>query len=266
MLHALWPKVNLHTCYAPGPGNGSGKGKKENGKEDSKDESDSDNDDPEKKKMMSKLDSAIVVEKPNVKWSDVAGLEFAKEALKEAVIMPIRLPHFFQVKSDDEACHYPCQPTLYCRESEPLGEAFCCMAPLVQENPIWPRQWPQRPTIPPSFPSAAQIWYPNGRASLRKWFETSSKRLERTSLVSSLLMRWVCVRKSQWYLQFQLVSFIRWTRWCPLGRTTRTMPRNESRPNFLCRCKALATVLTASWWVMIMPSNQSFNMSCINSL
>ena len=28
--------------------------------------------------------------------SDVAGLDMAKEALKEAVIMPVRFPHMFQ--------------------------------------------------------------------------------------------------------------------------------------------------------------------------
>ncbi|KAG9334342.1 hypothetical protein JZ751_008228, partial [Albula glossodonta] len=33
--------------------------------------------------------------KPNIKWSDVAGLEGAKEALKEAVILPIKFPHLF---------------------------------------------------------------------------------------------------------------------------------------------------------------------------
>lgn len=38
---------------------------------------------------------AIVMEKPNIKWSDVAGLEGAKEALKEAVILPIKFPHLF---------------------------------------------------------------------------------------------------------------------------------------------------------------------------
>jgi len=38
------------------------------------------------------LASAIISEKPNVKWSDVAGLEGAKEGLKEAVIMPIKFP------------------------------------------------------------------------------------------------------------------------------------------------------------------------------
>ena len=38
---------------------------------------------------------AIIMEKPDVKWSDVAGLENAKESLKEAVILPIKFPHLF---------------------------------------------------------------------------------------------------------------------------------------------------------------------------
>ncbi|XP_076896445.1 protein SUPPRESSOR OF K(+) TRANSPORT GROWTH DEFECT 1-like [Bidens hawaiensis] len=41
------------------------------------------------------LHYAIVQEKPNVKWSDVAELESAKQALQEAHIMPVRFPHFF---------------------------------------------------------------------------------------------------------------------------------------------------------------------------
>ena len=48
--------------------------------------------------MMSKLNEAIMVEKPNIKWDDVAGLEAAKEALKEAVILPIKFPHLFTGK------------------------------------------------------------------------------------------------------------------------------------------------------------------------
>lgn len=36
-----------------------------------------------------------MIEKPNVKWDDVAGLQAAKEALQEAVIFPMRLPHLF---------------------------------------------------------------------------------------------------------------------------------------------------------------------------
>lgn len=68
-------------------------------KDEKKSSSDDDDDeDPEKKKLQSKLEGAIVVEKPQVKWSDVAGLDAAKEALKEAVILPIRFPHLFSGK------------------------------------------------------------------------------------------------------------------------------------------------------------------------
>merc|ERR1712004_120037 len=65
-------------------------------KDDKNGDSDSDSEsDPEKKKMEKKLEGAIVIEKPNVKWSDVAGLDAAKESLKEAVILPIKFPHLF---------------------------------------------------------------------------------------------------------------------------------------------------------------------------
>jgi SpoVK/Ycf46/Vps4 family AAA+-type ATPase len=42
--------------------------------------------------------SCVVTEKPNVKWTDVAGLEKAKEALQEAVILPLKYPHIFTGK------------------------------------------------------------------------------------------------------------------------------------------------------------------------
>ena len=38
----------------------------------------------------------LVGKKPNVKWSDVAGLVNAKKALQEAVILPIRFPELFE--------------------------------------------------------------------------------------------------------------------------------------------------------------------------
>ncbi|XP_076047689.1 vacuolar protein sorting 4 isoform X2 [Oratosquilla oratoria] len=62
-------------------------------------DSDSDDDpDPARKKMAQKMEGAIVAEKPNVSWDDVAGLEGAKAALKEAVILPIKFPHMFTGK------------------------------------------------------------------------------------------------------------------------------------------------------------------------
>mmetsp|Transcript_34983 Transcript_34983/g.82486 ORF Transcript_34983/g.82486 Transcript_34983/m.82486 type:complete len:375 (+) Transcript_34983:410-1534(+) len=51
--------------------------------------------DADKSKLRAGLDSSILSEKPNVKWDDVAGLEGAKEALKEAVVLPIRFPNLF---------------------------------------------------------------------------------------------------------------------------------------------------------------------------
>ena len=54
-----------------------------------------DKEDEEEKKMQGALSSAIVTEKPNVKWTDVAGLDAAKESLQEAVVLPIKFPQLF---------------------------------------------------------------------------------------------------------------------------------------------------------------------------
>uniref|UniRef100_A0A7S3K4J8 vesicle-fusing ATPase n=1 Tax=Aureoumbra lagunensis TaxID=44058 RepID=A0A7S3K4J8_9STRA len=51
--------------------------------------------DEEQQKLRGQLASAIVTEKPNVKWSDVAGLEGAKAALKETIILPQKFPQLF---------------------------------------------------------------------------------------------------------------------------------------------------------------------------
>lgn len=57
-----------------GGGGGSATKSKEDGEE---------GDDVEKTKLRGALQGAIVTEKPNVKWTDVAGLEAAKDSLKE---------------------------------------------------------------------------------------------------------------------------------------------------------------------------------------
>jgi len=54
--------------------------------------------DAEKNKLRGALAGAIQSEKPNIKWDDVAGLEAAKAALKEAVILPARFPQLFTGK------------------------------------------------------------------------------------------------------------------------------------------------------------------------
>merc|ERR1712176_736686 len=61
-------------------------------------EASSGNGNSENNKLRGALEGAIVREKPDVKWSDVAGLEAAKEALKEAVILPARFPQLFTGK------------------------------------------------------------------------------------------------------------------------------------------------------------------------
>ncbi|KAL0390639.1 UNVERIFIED_CONTAM: protein SUPPRESSOR OF K(+) TRANSPORT GROWTH DEFECT 1 [Sesamum calycinum] len=58
-----------------------------------------DGEDGDKEKLRAGLNSAIIREKPNVKWNDVAGLESAKQALQEAVILPVKFPQFFTERS-----------------------------------------------------------------------------------------------------------------------------------------------------------------------
>jgi vacuolar protein-sorting-associated protein 4 len=54
-------------------------------------------DDPDAK-LKESLSSCVVTDKPNVKWSDVAGLDKAKQALQEAVIIPMKFRHIFTGK------------------------------------------------------------------------------------------------------------------------------------------------------------------------
>ncbi|EEC43405.1 vacuolar protein [Phaeodactylum tricornutum CCAP 1055/1] len=62
-----------------------------------KDDGDDDGD-ADKKKLRGSLSAAIVTEKPNISWEDVAGLENAKESLKETVILPTKFPQLFTGK------------------------------------------------------------------------------------------------------------------------------------------------------------------------
>ena len=76
-------KTALESQSGPPPSKDSGGGAKTMNKNDPKNKDGKDDD--EQSKMRGALSSAIVSEKPNVKWSDVAGLEGAKEALKEGL-------------------------------------------------------------------------------------------------------------------------------------------------------------------------------------
>ncbi|KAL9647645.1 hypothetical protein ABK040_015135 [Willaertia magna] len=72
-------------------GSSSGSASKSKSKKEKKEED-------EKAQLLGQLEGAIVKEKPNVKWEDIAGLEGAKEALKEAVILPLKFPQLFTGK------------------------------------------------------------------------------------------------------------------------------------------------------------------------
>jgi katanin p60 ATPase-containing subunit A1 len=41
------------------------------------------------------LERDVIDKSPNVSFDDIAGLKDCKQCLKEAVLMPIKMPHFF---------------------------------------------------------------------------------------------------------------------------------------------------------------------------
>ena len=91
----------LESQHAPPPSKGGGAGGGGSGgitKRRTDGDNDRDEDDREKSKLRGALSSAIISEKPNVAWSDIAGLDSAKDALKEAVILPTKFPQFFTGK------------------------------------------------------------------------------------------------------------------------------------------------------------------------
>ncbi|KAM3133857.1 Katanin p60 ATPase-containing subunit A-like 2 [Paramecium bursaria] len=51
---------------------------------------------PEFQQLAQYLQRDILVENPNIKFSDIAGLDQAKKLLKEAVLVPLKYPQFFQ--------------------------------------------------------------------------------------------------------------------------------------------------------------------------
>ncbi|KCV68453.1 hypothetical protein H696_04747 [Fonticula alba] len=81
-----------------GGSGGASKARRKKNSKDKDDDNETDDEDEDKAKLRGALSGAILTETPNVKWDDVAGLEQAKEALKEAVILPTRFPHLFTGK------------------------------------------------------------------------------------------------------------------------------------------------------------------------
>ena len=87
-----WLEKYQESVDNPPPENNSGGGTAAKKKDAKK------NDEDETEKLQTQLGSAILADKPNVRWDDVAGLEAAKDALKEAVVLPQKFPKIFTGK------------------------------------------------------------------------------------------------------------------------------------------------------------------------
>jgi vacuolar protein-sorting-associated protein 4 len=70
--------------------------KRKSGRKSTSKSSDTDTGDEEQDELEEAISDIIVVEKPNVKMSQVAGLEEAKRALREAIILPMKRPDLFK--------------------------------------------------------------------------------------------------------------------------------------------------------------------------
>lgn len=51
---------------------------------------------PEMRELAMTIQNEIINQNPGVRFKDIVGLDDAKRLLKEAVLMPMRYPHFFQ--------------------------------------------------------------------------------------------------------------------------------------------------------------------------
>ena len=49
--------------------------------------------------LAESIQASIFSANPNVRWDDIAGLDEAKELLREAVVYPVQYPQFFQGES-----------------------------------------------------------------------------------------------------------------------------------------------------------------------
>ena len=51
--------------------------------------------DEQEQKIRKHLLNIVNMERPDVKWEDIIGLDFAKKEIKEAITWPIEFPHLY---------------------------------------------------------------------------------------------------------------------------------------------------------------------------
>ncbi|KAI2494470.1 AAA ATPase-like protein [Fragilaria crotonensis] len=134
-----------------------------------RDDKNGEDDDAEKNKMRGALQGAIITEKPNVKWEDVAGLDAAKDFARPSSCQPDSLNSLLEI--------------------EDLSREFFSTAPRVQENPTLPRR-SQRKLTPPSFRFPHLTLSPSGRENRNDWSEICLKWPERPVRPLSSSTKW----------------------------------------------------------------------------
>lgn len=125
--------------------------------------------DAEKKKLRGALAGAIVSEKPNISWDDVAGLENAKESLKEVslsiirksrilhrVVILLNLTHSCLSYSLNRLSFFQLDFPSSSQGNVNRSRVFFYLDPQELESLTWLRPWRQKQTRP-FFPSVVLI-------------------------------------------------------------------------------------------------------------
>ena len=80
--------------------------------------------------LIRMLERDVIDKNPNVTFDDIAELVEAKTALKEAILLPMLMPHVFVVPLFSAS-----RPSTCLREFEDRGKACSCLAHQVPERP-----------------------------------------------------------------------------------------------------------------------------------
>lgn len=88
----------LKSAIAEGNTGGTGKAGSADGGEGGGDGQKTNKSEEDSSRFRGALDSCIVRISPNVHWDQIAGLEAAKEALQESVVLPLKFPQLFKGK------------------------------------------------------------------------------------------------------------------------------------------------------------------------